>query len=323
MAAKPAPSEHLKIEHKESRLAILVGAGASYGAGAITPYPPPLGNQLFDELARYYPQSWGQLPTEYQSMLRADFETGMDELWNHPDLAPSRLFIDMGVYFTRFDPPYDGSDCYSQLIRGLQLRGLVDRTVIASLNYECVLDCTVKPLGLLLAYLGDVPPPGNIMILKPHGACNLIPQANVYGVALVAAGGSSGFYDGGLPQIPMSLPAVRELYANDFALPPMMSMYTRNKHSPVGRTFLDLTRRKWREWLDTCSVILVIGARPVLWDEHIWTPIIDSPAQVWFVGGKDTNYEELNKQLGSRLHYVGATFRDSMPALVRRLDDLT
>jgi hypothetical protein len=142
-------------------------------------------------------------------------------------------------------------------------------------------------------------------------------------VALVAAGGSSGFYDGGMPQILTSLPAVRKLYAEDFAVPPIMSMYTKNKHSPVGRTFLDVVRRRWREWVGTCSAILVIGARPVLWDEHIWTPIIDSHVQVWFVGGQDTNYVELDKQLGTRLHYIGATFSGSMPAIRRRLDDLT
>jgi len=306
----------------QRRLAILFGAGASFGAGDVRPYPPPLGNHLFNVLEQHCPRTWGQLPAHYKRMLRADFETGMGELWEQADLAPSQLFIDMGVYFTRFDPPGDGSDCYTHLLRAIQGRGLVGQTVIASLNYECILDVAAKPVGLLLAYLGKAgaPPPGNLLILKPHGACNLLPAAQVHGMSLVAAGGESGFYNGGLPNVPPSLPAVRQAYAEGFALPPMMSMYSKTKHSPVGRSFLQQTRDQWRQWVATCSAICCIGARPVLWDEHVWDPIIASDAPCWFVGGRDPAYEELSSRLGSRLHFVAPTFKEAVPMIERRLD---
>src|SRR5881396_1415673 len=41
---------------------ILFGAGASYGSGAVHPEPPPLGDQLFDLLARAFLASRGALP---------------------------------------------------------------------------------------------------------------------------------------------------------------------------------------------------------------------------------------------------------------------
>ena len=38
---------------------ILFGAGASYGAGNVLPYPPPLGRDLYDKLSDEFPATWG------------------------------------------------------------------------------------------------------------------------------------------------------------------------------------------------------------------------------------------------------------------------
>ena len=79
------------------RLAILFGAGATFGAGDVSPYPPPLGDGLFAELEANYSATWGTLPNTMKDKLRSDFEEGMADIWNVPELASNQLFIDMGA----------------------------------------------------------------------------------------------------------------------------------------------------------------------------------------------------------------------------------
>jgi hypothetical protein len=43
-------------------IAVLIGAGASFGAGGIAPHRPPLGAELFDRLQKEFPDSWVSLP---------------------------------------------------------------------------------------------------------------------------------------------------------------------------------------------------------------------------------------------------------------------
>src|SRR3990170_7499469 len=52
---------------------LLFGAGASFGAGDILPERPPLGRQLFGELARCFPSSWGGLSRRYRVALSPRF----------------------------------------------------------------------------------------------------------------------------------------------------------------------------------------------------------------------------------------------------------
>src|SRR5439155_1677733 len=106
-----------------TRLAVLFGAGASKGAGAVAPHPPPLGGELYDALVETFPDSWGALVTdEEDAALRGEppFEPGMDMIWRASDERAQRLVIDMALYFTDFRPPADASDCYSEFFRALR-----------------------------------------------------------------------------------------------------------------------------------------------------------------------------------------------------------
>jgi hypothetical protein len=294
--------------------AFLIGAGASKGAGGIAPYDPPLGAELYGVLKREFPTSWGALSNNLDVLFRDNFETGMAELWDSQLDIGSRLIIEMAIYFSRFDPPLDGSDCYTRLIWRLKQSGLVPHTRIATLNYECVLDVAASRLGLKLTYLSDTVLPNNITIWKPHGACNLIPNAQVYHLSIVA----KGIYDGPLRAV--DLPEVRRLYDSGYALPPAMSLFAPGKPTPVARTWVDQTRRQWAEWAQGADVVVVIGARPLLEDAHIWEPIIDSSAEVWYIGGtSDSNYQTFQSQLGHRITHLADRFVQGFGPLARRL----
>jgi hypothetical protein len=65
------------------KLTVLFGAGASYGCGySDISKRPPLGYQLFDELVKEYPNSWGKyVPADLKEIFRSDFELGMAHMW--------------------------------------------------------------------------------------------------------------------------------------------------------------------------------------------------------------------------------------------------
>ena len=86
---------------------VLFGAGASYGAGDIMPYNPPLGHQLFEALARYSPHTWGSLHDDVskQFKLNSNFEPGMRAIWERSDQARPELpnlLRDMAHYLSQF-----------------------------------------------------------------------------------------------------------------------------------------------------------------------------------------------------------------------------
>src|ERR1019366_900710 len=99
------------------RIAILFGAGASFGSGNVNPYPPPLGANLYADLAEQFPQSWGSLPSEIAEVFEKNqFEEAMVAIWATPSALVQQLLIDMTIYFSRFRAGATRSDCYSQLI---------------------------------------------------------------------------------------------------------------------------------------------------------------------------------------------------------------
>ena len=50
--------------------AVLVGAGASYGAGHLKPGPPPLGDELYAWLRKLYPGTWGAVTGQLDGEFR-------------------------------------------------------------------------------------------------------------------------------------------------------------------------------------------------------------------------------------------------------------
>jgi len=105
----------LKRGRTNPRIAILTGAGASYGAGDVTPSAPP-SDQDYSLPWLHIILTPGSLAGEAAEAFHADFESAMVGLWESFSEGSSRLLIDMGTFFTRFEPS-GVEDCYSQLVR--------------------------------------------------------------------------------------------------------------------------------------------------------------------------------------------------------------
>jgi hypothetical protein len=161
---------------RQQNIAFLFGAGASKGAGAIDPFPPPLGGCLYDELVEAFHDTWGALEEDERDTFGGDgpgFEAGMQLLWEKFDARASPAIVDMAIYFSRFRPPLDQSDCYSRLMISLNALGLVENVCAATLNYECLLEVAAARAGLAINYGGEGRP-GVLGLLKPHGSCNFL-----------------------------------------------------------------------------------------------------------------------------------------------------
>ena len=301
------------------KFTFLTGAGASYGAGKI-PNQPPLGNALFKELRKKYPRTWGNFPWEYAGPLSRNFEIGMQQIWQKRLNEVQKLMIEMACYFSEFNPSDDGSDCYSQIASKIAKEKLVKKIAFATLNYECILDIALCRSGLKIGYYHDPIPEDTIMIWKLHGACNLLPvlglvngtpTSTVVGGTIVA----KNIYEG--PVYAYDLPEVRNRYIKEnFSLPPAMCVYMPGKPTQSAGEAINNMRNQWANWMLQSDVVFVIGVRPNLGERYVWQPIIDSRAIVWYVGGRDGEYDDLQKYLNYRLIYIKPTFSEAIDEIL-------
>ena len=301
-----------------SRIAVLFGAGASKGAGNCQPTPPPLGGELFAALCDEFPSSWGSLSTASVLAFEHDFETAVLELWEQQLPGNSRLIIEMAIYFSGFLPASDGSDLYAELLKTLIVRKLLQRTAFATLNYECILDHAIYQLGLKAAHFEPEPPKGNVLVWKPHGSCNLLPQVSIKNSTFIGVENFYGLYEGPVAAVHPS--KVREEYDSGSSLPPAISLYAPGKPTPVAQSFVETTREFWANWVDSADLIITIGTRPTLADTHIWDPILKSDSPIWYVGGnEDPDYRNLASAVGERLSTLATRFKPGLQEIKRRL----
>lgn len=308
-------------------IGILIGAGASFGASGIAPEKPPLGGELLDRLQAAFPATWGALlDDEELAAFKEDppFESGMRLLWYKNDQRMQSLLTDMAIYFSRFVP--DGShNLYRDLLRMvMSVRG--SSFAFCSLNYECVFEQIAAEVGLNLANLSMVTEPPCALLLKPHGSCNYIHPVTRNISNLTTTGSPHYVYHeapgfGDLEVVPCN--EVAKIYEKVApSIPPAMSLFEPSKHSPVDPGLMGMVRRGWVECAMQGDVILTIGARPVLADHHIWDAVISSSAVVWFVGGQDDAYSDLEARIGKRLTHIGSTFAEALPVIDDQLKNL-
>lgn len=320
-----APASRLR------RFALLLGAGASYGAWRDSQSPtPPLGDGLFERLAGAFPNTWGSLSEAQVAAFSDDdpglgFETGMARLWRDDLQGAQRaqpLLTDMAIYFAKFRLPVDQPNCYTQLLSGLARIGLIgERLAVATLNYECLLDLAAAELRIFPNPYPVPPCRGALTAWKPHGACNLVvkPVADGAWVNITIGQCQAYLVGAGIPLVPVHPDQVISLYENQVNIPPAMSMYAPGKESPVAPEYIDQSRALWLEWSRNAAVAVVVGARPNFDDAHVWSGITDGASDVWFVGD-DESAAKLRAAIGEgRVTHLGSRFHEVLPSLCTRL----
>jgi hypothetical protein len=263
--------------------AILFGAGASYGVGDIVPERPPLGNQLFAELARCFRGSWGALPSEVALLFAENFEKGMALLWERFSPSVPALMQHMAIYFVQLRPRSPGATLYCRLVRAIEAAGARERVLLSTLNYECLLEHSIWHASVPVNY-GDFPNRDGITVWKLHGACNLLPEgiAATRGVSF-----SSGVGFGTAIRPAKDLNEVLEFCLGDNSLPPVMCLFMPGKPIQVSAGSISAVQAAWREKVLTADRVAVVGVFPNVEDTHVWDTLAKVPGELVYVGAAE------------------------------------
>ncbi len=295
---------------------ILFGAGASYGSEQSTPYCPPLGAGLFDELQKRYPDAWGTVPKEKRGLFVPNFEPGMKELWDSNWHGTSALMRAMADYFAMFRPLEGNS--YSRLIEHLSSHGAIAGTTFSTLNYECLLEYAIRNNRLKLRY--DSPEPSSaetLSILKIHGSCNFLPASVSASAAAISYSANSIGWDGEIRIV--DVPLVRPFVTHN-AFYPAMAIFMEGKPVRSHQGAISMMQTWWKEAVLKADRIGIVGVKPNVPDDHIWGPLAESNSEVVVIGDT-TAYECWGKQYraGKVTEVVGNRFAPSLAEFAKRL----
>ena len=116
----------------------LFGAGASFGCGG-TNKVVPLGSDLFIDLKKRFPKTWGSLSAVYDNDFK-EFERIMDRLWEDPKYVYeiSNFLQDMGIFFSKFKIINQENNLYHKLFNGIKNKDLLKKTVLSTITNDCL-----------------------------------------------------------------------------------------------------------------------------------------------------------------------------------------
>lgn len=292
----------------------LFGAGASYGAGEIIPERPPLGIQLFAELARIYPGSWGRLPTDIKGAFSINFEAGMAEVYKQLGMAIPQLMRELAIYFIQFRPV--GRDClYRKLVRDLTTAGLGSRTTFSTLNYECTLEFSIVAEQSTISYFEQNPTSG-YPVWKLHGSCNFFSKGLQAGQGVLY--GTGVVFEGGIQALPNIEDVVRHCLI-ETGLAPVMNLYMESKPLAVSPSSIKQIQSWWVEAVTAAKSVVTVGVQPNINDQHLWGPLAATKAKLFLVGSENACNDWIagfrtgpSKYLGNRF---SSTYSDILKAL--------
>lgn len=276
-------------------IVFLFGAGASFGAGGILPEKPPLGIDLYKELERIYPSSWGSFDLNIKKEFYENFESGMGIIYDRCSAGVPQLMQQMALYFIQFRPFQKGSTLYCKLIQALDDMGILGKVVFSSINYDCVLEFSLLLQGRNVSYFAEGDE-NTIPVWKLHGSSNMfcknvkMTRGVSYSKGVIIEGGVQPFLDIG---------TVVENCIGNSGLSPVMCLYMRRKPLQVCPSVIVSVQKRWQELISESSRIFLIGINPLTEDYHIWDPLKKTDSPLYIIGRKD-RYEQWAKKYGKK-----------------------
>ena len=268
-------------------IVFLFGAGASYGAGGILPENPPLGFQLYDDLEKIYPGSWGSLPSEFIDTFKTNFEDGMGLVYNNFGHTISQLMREMAIYFIQFRP-YSGRSLYCKLIQSLKDYNLLQSVLFSTLNYECVFEYSLLEQNLDIDYFNNKN--DAIPIWKLHGSCNMFSESLQVGQGISYGTGIA--FEGGIKASLDSNEVIEECLVKS-GLAPVMCLFMKGKPLQVSPNSIKYIQEEWAKQVLNAKAIFCIGVNPLPEDSHIWDYLSETKATLYFIGD-EKNFDEWN-----------------------------
>lgn len=262
---------------------LLFGAGASHGSEHTRPYCPPVGEALFEDLHKLYPQAWGALPSDLRAKFVPNFETGMGELWeSRPHDVPTLLRC-VADYFARFRPLQ--GNAYTRVLDHLDARGALKGTFYSSLNYDCVFEYAARDFDLTIDYFASEPSTGKTLTLwKIHGSCNFLPTSVTGAASNVDYSASAVIFNGGVRVVDAAQVGP---FVSQNAFYPAMAVYMVGKPMHSCPSVLRELQSRWASAVLASDTVGLIGVRPNPPDAHIWDPLSATRARIVAIGNRE------------------------------------
>jgi hypothetical protein len=303
---------------QDEQVSFLFGAGASFGYSNGATVRPPLGRDLFGALS-----ASALCPTWHRADIQAlfarypgDFETPMASLCEGTySETLTHLTHELCHYLSRFTPAPAGENLYIRLIEQIVNRNRLHNTLLATLNYETLLDESILLAGCRLHYVypkSSYPTPG-AQVLKLHGSVNFLPPPGFHSNSFPDASASDNLYQG---PIYIQVPGkdFRDLYDEGLRWP-FICHYAPEKPYHIHPALKELPLL-WNERVTQCSAVVVIGVNADSLDPHVWDPVLRGSARVYYVG---RDGQRLANSLGDRFSHIGDTFEAALPAVLKLL----
>lgn len=293
------------------KVVILFGAGASHLDGG--PGRPPLGDAgLFRELRSHYIDSWGLVPFELENEFGDNFEDGMEVVFEKGIGSLVELHKDMAVFFSRFTVP---NEPYHLLVDHYRTAIRSEEILLASLNYDCLLELAAGGCGLSTTYFQSS---NGIRFLKLHGSCNFIIDESMIKIGGKLTTGPRAHFESGIMAVhPSEVSGI--LSRSKF--PPAMALYARGKPILTGSKQITELQKQYREAVSQTRAVLVIWAKPNPSDEHVWGPLKELDGTLAYIGNK-AKYEEWMSidRAGKDSVWLGNRFQDSLSSIFGFID---
>jgi len=272
-----------------TKITFLTGAGASFGGGNVSPYNPPLGRDLYQDLELQAPSIMNQINSIVGRKNIYDFEAKMDEIWKNGRINGFTLNSLLARYFARFSPSFSNNR-FIDLTRILHENSPLD-CVYSTLNYDCIAELAASRVGMRVNYNLDTFDLNSFNVLKLHGSCNFI-NDSMQGRGTISSGVLRGTVDGGAIKIVQPNEVDQILQVRP--LGPVMAFYMKNKPTQTNKSVLDKIQNFWKDRMSKSNKVIIIGINPNPDDKHIWETISKTNAKIGFVG-RDPSFKKLKK----------------------------
>jgi hypothetical protein len=200
-----------------------------------------------------------------------------------------------------------------RLVETIARADVLSDTVFVSLNYELLLEQALHLSGRKPHY--GFAHNGDTLVLKPHGSCNWLvePRLRARGTGNTQGGPMIALVGGDVRLVPASIRQVVEEFEAHLLIPPAMSLYAIGKPSMVAPIVVDEVRREYERRIAGAERIIMIGVAPYERDDHLFRPMIDATADIFYVGADDPVFRE--RAGTTRVHHVTSAFEDALEAL--------
>jgi len=258
----------LKLRRK-LLITLIFGAGASHGSGGCSPTPPPLGNDLFNELTKLN-GAFSMLDNSSKAIFSSEgFEAGMATISNDSRII-NLLQKELACYISKFSVKTDNA--YIRLFN--KLNSCIEHINIATLNYDLLIEQSLAHHSINFNYNTDN---NGINVIKLHGSSNFLPKIPN---GIVLSGNAMINCDSfveGLETIAVSTSKEIESWCEDETnsdLSPVIAMYAEGKRVVINRNTIQSIQTKYSEFIASSQLVVLVGIKYLSHDTHIWNPII-------------------------------------------------